>query len=71
MAEGNLLDSITYDTLIFKGEFSNLGINVITISKPLTINGNNAVLKNSVVNDLGVNIIAQYGACLLYTSRCV
>ena len=45
-SEGNLLDSITYDTLIFKGEFSNLGINVITISKPLTINGNNAVLKN-------------------------
>ena len=45
-SEGNLLDSITYDTLIFKGEFSNLGINVINISKPLTINGNNAVLKN-------------------------
>ena len=45
-SEGNLLDSITYDTLIFKGEFSDLGINVITISKPLTINGNNAVLKN-------------------------
>ena len=45
-SEGNLLDSITYDTLIFKGEFSNLGINVITISKPLNINGNNAVLKN-------------------------
>ena len=45
-SEGNLLDSITYDILIFKGEFSNLGINVITISKPLTINGNNAVLKN-------------------------
>ena len=45
-SEGNLLDSITYDTLIFKDEFSNLGINVITISKPLTINGNNAVLKN-------------------------
>ena len=67
-SEGNLLDSITYDTLIFKGEFSDLGINVITISKPLTINGNNAVLKNIgfaiVSGDVTLNSLTLVGNTL-------
>lgn len=42
--DGYLLDAVTSDELIFQGEFSNSGY--VIIKKPITITGDNAVLKN-------------------------
>ena len=50
--KGNLLDGITFDELIFQGEFSDL-VSYITLDRPITITGDNAVL-----NDIGF-IIAR------------
>ena len=44
-ANGELLDEITFDELIFQGEFSNL-VSYITLDRPITITGDNAVLNN-------------------------
>ena len=47
-ANGNLLDAITSDKLIFQGEFSNL-VNYICLDRPITITGDNAVLNNIAI----------------------
>ena len=47
-ANGNLLDAITSDKLIFQGEFSNL-VNYIYLDRPITITGDNAVLNNIAI----------------------
>jgi hypothetical protein len=47
-ANGNLLDAITSDKLIFQGEFSNL-VNYINLDRPITITGDNAVLNNIAI----------------------
>ena len=47
-ANGNLLDAITSDKLIFQGEFSNL-VNYIYLNRPITITGDNAVLNNIAI----------------------
>ncbi len=44
---GNLLDDVENDTLIFQGEFADLA-SYITLDRPITITGDNAVL-----NDMG------------------
>ena len=55
---GLLNDSITYDELIFKGDFSNLAEGYVIITKPLTITGSDAVLKNMgfVIESKGVTL---------------
>lgn len=40
---GSLLDNVTFDELIFQGEFSDL-VSYITLDRPITIKGDNAVL---------------------------
>ena len=49
-ANGELLDAITFNELIFQGNFTNtdLGVSYITLDRTITITGDNAVL-----NDLG------------------
>ena len=47
--DGMLLGDITFDTLIFKGEFSNLGVNVVYVPRAIVINGDNAVLRNIAI----------------------
>lgn len=47
-ANGNLLDAITSDKLIFQGEFSNL-VDYICLDRPITITGDNAVLNNIAI----------------------
>ena len=47
--DGMLLGDITFDTLIFKGEFSNLGVNVVYVPRVIVINGDNAVLRNIAI----------------------
>lgn len=47
-ANGNLLDAITSDKLIFQGEFSNL-VECIYLDRPITITGDNAVLNNIAI----------------------
>ena len=42
---GNLLDTITFDELIFQGEFSNL-VSHITLDRPIIITGDDAVLND-------------------------
>jgi len=42
--EGILRDAIDEDELVFHGDFSGLGVNVITISKPIAVSGEDAVL---------------------------
>lgn len=44
---GSLLDNVTFDELIFQGEFSDL-VSYITLDRSITIAGDNAVL-----NDMG------------------
>ena len=74
---GTLLESITYDTLIFKGEFSDLGVNVVYVPRAITINGDNAVLRNiaimceqgTVLNNLtlnATNYVADTDGALIY-----
>ena len=43
---GILRDEVTFDELIFQGEFSNLAAGHVIINKPITITGDNAVLNN-------------------------
>ena len=43
--DGNLLESITFDELVFQGSFSDLPPH-ITIDRPITITGDDAVLNN-------------------------
>ena len=50
---GNLLDAITFDVLIFKGDFADL-VSYITLDRPITITGDNAVL-----NDMAFIIAAN------------
>ena len=45
--DGFLLDAVTSDELTFQGEFSDL-VSYITLDRPITITGDNAVL-----NDIG------------------
>ena len=47
--DGMLLGDITFDTLIFEGEFSNLGVNVVYVPRAIVINGDNAVLRNIAI----------------------
>ena len=74
---GTLLESITFDTLIFKGEFSDLGVNVVYVPRAITINGDNAVLRNiaimceqgTVLNNLTLNAteyVADTDGALIY-----
>ena len=44
-SDGSLKDGVTYDQLIFKGEFTNI-VDYIRISRPISIRGNDAVLNN-------------------------
>ena len=71
------MESITYDTLIFKGEFSDLGVNVVYVPRAITINGDNAVLRNiaimceqgTVLNNLtlnATNYVADTDGALIY-----
>lgn len=50
---GNLLDAITSDKLIFQGEFSDL-VDYIVLNRSITITGDNAVLKN-----MGIAIVSK------------
>jgi len=50
---GELRDNVTFDELIFQGEFSGL-VETINISKKITLTGDNAVLK-----DMGLCIIGN------------
>ena len=54
---GNLLSSVSFAELIFEGEFSNLGVNTITIPRTMTITGNNSVLKDMAFSIEGPNVI--------------
>ena len=51
--DGSLLNNVTFDKLIFQGEFSNLE-DFITLERPITITGDNAVL-----NDMAFIIAAD------------
>ena len=73
---GTLLESITFDTLIFKGEFLDLGVNVVYVPRAI-INGDNAVLRNiaimceqgTVLNNLtlnATNYVADTDGALIY-----
>ena len=75
--DGMLLGDITFDTLIFKGEFSNLGVNVVYVPRAIVINGDNAVLRNiaimceqgTTLNNLTLNAtdyVADTDGALIY-----
>ena len=75
--DGMLLGDITFDTLIFKGEFSNLGVNVVYVPRAITINGDNVVLRNiaimceqgTTLNNLtlnATNYVADTDGALIY-----
>ena len=75
--DGMLLGDITFDTLIFKGEFSDLGVNYIYIPRAIVINGDNAVLRNiaimceqgTTLNNLTLNAtdyVADTDGALIY-----
>ena len=75
--DGMLLGYITFDTLIFKGEFSNLGVNVVYVPRAIVINGDNAVLRNiaimceqgTTLNNLtlnATNYVADTDGALIY-----
>ena len=75
--DGMLLGDITFDTLIFKGEFSNLGVNVVYVPRAIVINGDNAVLRNiaimceqgTTLNNLtlnATNYVADTDGALIY-----
>ena len=75
--DGRLLGDITFDTLIFKGEFSNLGVNVVYVPRAIVINGDNAVLRNiaimceqgTTLNNLtlnATNYVADTDGALIY-----
>ena len=75
--DGVLLGDITFDTLIFKGEFSNLGVNVVYVPRAIVINGDNAVLRNiaimceqgTTLNNLtlnATNYVADTDGALIY-----
>ena len=75
--DGMLLGDITFDTLIFKGEFSNLGVNVVYVPRAIVINGDNAVLRNiaimceqgTTLNNLtlnAINYVADTDGALIY-----
>ena len=52
-ADGILLDTITFDELIFEGPFSDL-VNVITFNRPI-----NATTENAVLNDIAIKVTAD------------
>ena len=57
--EGNLLDDVTFDELVFQGEFSNSNnelVPCITIDRALTITGDNAVLNNIALHITGEDV---------------
>ena len=63
------MESITYDTLIFKGEFSDLGVNVVYVPRAITINGDNAVLRNIAFAVLSDNVVLN-GLTLISNVSC-
>ena len=56
-ANGKLLESITFDELIFKDDFTNTDlVSFITIDRPITITSDNAVLNNIALSITGDNV---------------
>ncbi|MBE6498945.1 MAG: hypothetical protein E7Z80_00140 [Methanobrevibacter thaueri] len=78
-ASGSLLNTVPFDELIFKGEFKDLGVNIIYLHKAMSIIGDNATftniacsiidnnikLSNIKFNSDKVNYMENYGACVL------
>ena len=67
---GIILDTVEFDELVFKGNFSDLAAGYVIITKPITITGNNAVLNNMgivvssddvTLNDLTFNADTSLG----------
>lgn len=56
---GMLLPEVTNKTLIFVGEFSHLGVSVITITDPIRLVSNNAVLKDIAISIAGNNVVVD------------
>ncbi len=56
---GMLLPEVTNKTLIFVGEFSHLGVSVITITDPIRLVSNNAVLNDMAINIAGNNVVVD------------
>lgn len=56
-AEGNLLDSVTSDELVFKGDFTGLDVNYISISKAIKLTGDNVALNNVAFVIAGDNVV--------------
>jgi len=52
---GMLLDTVTFDELIFQGEFSDL-VDTIIITDEITLTGDNAVLNNIALSILGDDV---------------
>ncbi|MBR4448363.1 Ig-like domain repeat protein [Methanobrevibacter sp.] len=53
---GVISSDLPFNELIFQGEFKDLGINVITLNKPISIVGDEAVLNNIAISALGNDI---------------
>lgn len=56
---GMLLPTVTNKTLIFVGEFSHLGVSAITITDPIRLVSNNAVLKDIAISIAGNNVVVD------------
>ena len=56
---GMLLSTVTNKTLIFVGEFSNLGVNVITFIDSIRLVSDNAVLNNMTMSIAGNNVVVD------------
>lgn len=56
---GMLLPAVTNKTLIFVGEFSHLGVSAITITDPIRLVSNNAVLKDIAISIAGNNVVVD------------
>lgn len=56
---GMLLPEVTNKTLIFVGEFSHLGVSVITITDPIRLVSNNAVLNDMAISIAGNNVVVD------------
>ena len=52
---GVLLDNVTFDELIFKGDFADL-VSFITLDRKIIITGDNAVLNNIALNIIGDDV---------------
>ena len=61
-ANGELLDAITFDELIFQGEFTGLAAGYVIINKPITITGDydaDTGEHYAVLKDMGIAIISE------------